>query len=94
MAIVKRMPVPAELKTFIRRAVFSGSGHTIRHGSANGVERRQVLLGVVALAAWLERFATDSPALDVLASRLSKALPGAAKQVEQMQPVLLESVSS
>ncbi len=94
VAIVKRMPVPAELKTFIRRAVFSGSGHTIRHGSANGVERRQVLLGVVALAAWLERFATDSPALDVLASRLSKALPGAAKQVEQMQPVLLESVSS
>lgn len=86
VTIVKLMPVPAELKTFMRRAVFSGSGHTIRHGSADGVERRQVLLGVVALAAWLERFATDSRALDVLASRLSETLPHAAKQVQSAPP--------
>lgn len=85
VTVVKRMPLPAELKTFIKLAIFSGTGHTIRHGSAEGVERRQVLLGIAALAAWLEKFASDAPALEVLGSRLTETLPRAA---EELQPAL------
>lgn len=42
----------------------------MRHGYAEGVERRQVLLGIVALAGWLQVFAS-APALELLADYLS-----------------------
>jgi hypothetical protein len=72
--LVKLMALPAELQTFIVRAVFGGAGNTVRHGAADGVERRQVLLGIVALAGWLELFA-GAPALELLSEYLSATLP-------------------
>jgi hypothetical protein len=79
--VVKLMPVSEPLKVLIRRGVFSGTGHAIRHGNSEGSERRQVLLGVIALAAWLERFSTEAPALELLAECLSDTLPRAAQQM-------------
>ena len=72
--LVKLMALPSELQTFIVRAVFGGAGNTVRHGNADGVERRQVLLGVVALAGWLELFAS-APALELLSDYLGATLP-------------------
>ena len=83
--VVKLMDLPPEVQTFMVRAIFGGDGNTVRHGAADGIERRQVLLGVAALAAWLELFA-DAPALDVLGDRLTAALPRAR---EQRQPLAL-----
>lgn len=83
--VVKLMDLPTEVQTFMVRAIFGGTGNTVRHGAADGIERRQVLLGVAALAAWLELFA-DAPALDVLGDYLTAALPTAR---EQRQPLAL-----
>jgi hypothetical protein len=91
--VVKLMPVSEALKVLIGRGVFSGTGHAIRHGSSEGSERRQVLLGVIALAAWLERFASDAPALELLAEYLSDALPRAAQQVIEAPKDLGEPAS-
>ena len=83
--VVKLMDLPPEVQTFIVRAIFGGTGNTVRHGAADGIERRQVLLGVAALAAWLELFA-DAPALDVLGDYLTATLPTA---LEQREPLAL-----
>lgn len=48
--LVKLMGSPLEVEIFVRRAVFGGTGNTVRHGGAEEIERRQVLLGIVALA--------------------------------------------
>lgn len=73
------------MKAFIKLAVSAARAARSATRSAEGVERRQVLLGIAALAAWLEKFASDGPALNVLGSRLTEALPRA---VEELQPAL------
>jgi hypothetical protein len=88
--LVKLMALPAELQTFIVRAVFGGTGNTVRHGAADGVERRQVLLGIVALAGWLELFAA-APALELLSEYLSATLP---RTIEQAQTPALSTGGS
>ncbi len=71
--LVKLMGLPAEVEIFVRRAVFGGTGNTVRHAGAEEIERRQVLLGIVALAAWVEVFA-GAPALELLAEYLGATL--------------------
>jgi hypothetical protein len=77
--LVKLMGLPAEVEMFVRRAVFGGTGNTVRHGGAEEIERRQVLLGIVALAAWIEVFAGE-PALGLLAEYLAATLPRTIKR--------------
>jgi hypothetical protein len=72
--LVKLMGLPADVEIFVRRAVFGGTGNTVRHAGAEEIERRQVLLGIVALAAWIEVF-TNEPALKLLAAYLAATLP-------------------
>lgn len=79
-AAVKLLALPPDHQTFMIRAVFGTTGDAYRHGAADAGERRQVLLGVAALAGWLERFA-EEPALDVLGTRLAAALPAAVDRV-------------
>jgi hypothetical protein len=74
--LVKLTALAPELKTFVVRGVFGGSGNVVRHGHADGSERRQVLLGVAALAAWIERFSSE-PALELLAAYLEVSVPRA-----------------
>lgn len=68
-ALFKRLPLPGEYATFLRRRVFGTTGNAFRHGDAEGGERRQVLFGVAALAGWLEEFA-DEPVRYALGSKL------------------------
>jgi hypothetical protein len=88
--MVKLLGLEREFQTFMVRAVFGTVGNPFRHGSAEEGERRQVLLGVAALAGWLEEFA-NVPAMEVLAARLGRELPGA---VERARLPLLESKTS
>ena len=83
--VVKLLPLEQELQTFMVREVFGTVGNPYRHGDASSGERRQVLFGIAALAGWLEQFA-KVPALDVLGSRVSEALPAAIERVRA--PVL------
>ena len=79
--LVKLMGLPTEVETFVRRAVFGGTGNTVRHAGAEEIERRQVLLGIVALAAWIEVFAGE-PALELLAEYLGATLTRTIKRAE------------
>ncbi|HTD08808.1 MAG TPA: hypothetical protein VK680_07940 [Solirubrobacteraceae bacterium] len=79
--LVRLMGLPAEVEMFVRRAVFGGTGNSVRHAGAEEIERRQVLLGIVALAAWIEVFAGE-PALELLAEYLGATLRRAVKRVE------------
>ncbi len=77
--VVKLMGLTPEVKKFVVRAVFGGTGNAVRHGQADGIERRQVLLGVAAIAAWIENFAGE-PALELLAEHVGAILPQAIQQ--------------
>jgi hypothetical protein len=85
-SMVKLLGLEREFQTFMVRAVFGTAGNPFRHGSAEEGERRQVLLGVAALAGWLEEFA-NVPAMEVLTARLGRELPIA---VERARVPLLE----
>jgi hypothetical protein len=74
--MVKRLGLQQGFKRFMVRALFGTAGNPYRHGGAGGGERRQVLLGVAALAGWFEQF-TDARALTVLIQRAGRALPEA-----------------
>jgi hypothetical protein len=75
--VVNQLPIPPSLKTLVNNDMFGGVGDDYRHGDAEGGERRQALLGVVALAGLLET-CDNRPAFTVLAQHaadvLSKAL--------------------
>ena len=75
-SMVKRLSIEQAFKTFMTRAVYGTVGNPIRHGGRGGGERRQVLLGVAALAGWFEEF-TGVRALTALVNRTGQALPGA-----------------
>jgi hypothetical protein len=85
--MVKQLGLERAFQTFMVQAVFGTAGTPFRHGSADGGERRQVLFGVAALVGWLEEFA-NVPALEVLAVRFGRELPGA---IERARAPLLES---
>jgi len=77
-SMVKLLPVPKEFKTLMNRGLYGTVGNAFRHGDADDGERRQVLLGIVALAGWFEHFA-NRRAFIVLAERATDALPAALK---------------
>ena len=77
--LVKRLPIPQELKTLMTNNVFGGIGNTYRHGEAESGERRQVLLGVVALAGLMQACDNGCPAFTALAEEGADALPKALK---------------
>lgn len=52
---IKRMNIDSAYTTFVVRRVFSTSGNALRHGVRTD-SRRQVLLGTVAIAGWLDHF--------------------------------------
>lgn len=85
--MVKRLGLEQEFTTFLVRSLFGTAGNPFRHGGANSGERRQVLFGVAALAGWIERFA-GAPALNVLATRMSAALPAAIERTRQSSSLL------
>lgn len=78
--MVRRLPVAPEFKTFMLRALYGTAGNSYRHGGAAGGERRQVLLGVAAVAGWFEEFTTVR-VLTELTKRTSRALPLAIERV-------------
>jgi hypothetical protein len=80
--MVKRLGLEQEFVTFVVRSLFGTAGNPFRHGGANCGERRQVLFGVAALAGWIEQFA-GAPALNVLGTRMSAALPAAIDRATQ-----------
>jgi len=79
--MVKLLPLEQGFVMFMVHAVFGTAGNPYRHGGANSGERRQVLFGIAALSGWLQQFA-NQPALDVLGSRISEALPAAIERVQ------------
>ena len=79
--MVKLLDIEPEFKTFIVRGIFGTVGNPFRHGDADTGHRRQVLLGVVAIAGWCERFA-DTRAQTVLVTSTAKVLPRAIERVE------------
>jgi len=78
--MVKRLGLGQEMKTFMVRGLYGTAGNPYRHGGADSGERRQVLLGIAALAGWFEHF-TNAQALTELVTRTGQALPGAVEQV-------------
>jgi len=78
-SMVKRLGIPPEFKTFVNRALFGTVGDRYRHGGAGSGERRQVLLGVAALAGWCQEFAGE-PAFDLLIESAAEVLPGAVER--------------
>jgi hypothetical protein len=79
--MVKLLDIEPEFKTFIVRGIFGTVGNPFRHGDADTGHRRQVLLGVVAIAGWCERFA-NTRAQTILVTSTAKALPTAIERVE------------
>jgi hypothetical protein len=79
-SMVKRLKLGQEMKTFLVRGLYGTAGNSYRHGGADSGERRQVLLGVAALAGWFEEF-TGVPALTELVTRTGRALPAAVQRV-------------
>lgn len=69
------------MELFVRRGVFGGTCNTVRHAGAEQIERRQVLLGIVALAAWIEVFAGER-ALELLADYFGATLALSVKRAE------------
>jgi len=78
--MVKRLRLGPELKTFMVRGLYGTTGNPYRHGGADSGERRQVLLGISALAGWFEEF-TSTQALTELVTRTGNILPGAVDRV-------------
>lgn len=74
--LVKLLGLDPEFSTFMNRALFGTVGNPYRHGDAEGGERRQVLLGIAALAGWCEEFANEQ-AWTALIQRAARALPQA-----------------
>ena len=79
-SMVKRLKLGQEMKTFMVRGLYGTAGNPYRHGGAGSGERRQVLLGVAALAGWFEEF-TGVQALTALVTATGAALPAAIQQV-------------
>jgi hypothetical protein len=67
--LFKLLRLDPEYRSFLVRHVFGEVGNVFRHGDAEGGERREVLLGLVALCGWLDLFA-GVPATRALASRV------------------------
>jgi hypothetical protein len=86
-SMVRRLNLEPELKTFMVRGLYGTTGNSYRHGGADSGERRQVLLGIAALAGWFEEF-TSVPALTVLVTRTGRALATAVKRVRSTAPQL------
>jgi hypothetical protein len=83
--VVREMQLDAEYRRFLHRRVFGGGGNLFRHGDADGGERRQALLAVVALSGWIDTFMGLS-ARTVLAGLMSDELPRIVKDL--YDPVL------
>jgi hypothetical protein len=88
--MVKLLPVPQELKTLMTRGLYGTAGNPFRHGDADDGERRQVLLGIIALTGWFEHL-VGVPAFTFLVRRTARRLPSAVKLREAVTQLLTTS---
>jgi hypothetical protein len=80
--VIREMSLDSEYRRFLHRRVFGKVGNPVRHGDVDDGERRQVLLGIVALAGWVDVF-MSLKARPVLVEMMSDRLPTAVKQLPQ-----------
>ncbi len=81
-AIVREMELDHEFRRFLHRRVFGTGGNFFRHGDADGGERRQALLAIVALSGWIDAFMGLS-ARSVLVDLMSDELPRIVECIDQ-----------
>jgi hypothetical protein len=83
--VVRELRLDGEFERFLRRCVFAPKGHSFRHVDADGGERRQSLLAIVALCGWIDAFMGLS-AHTTLVETMADELPRAVERVRE--PVL------
>jgi hypothetical protein len=83
--VVREMELDREYSKFLYGRIFGTRGNFFRHGDADGGERRQALLAVVALGGWIDTFMGLS-ARSVLVEMMSDELPHIVEHLDQ--PVL------
>ena len=82
--MIKSLGLDHEFQTLLVRGLWGTAGNPYRHRGSTDNERRQVLLGVAALAGWLEQFARVW-AREELGERMAAALPAAIARARPLE---------